>query len=736
VLGAPDPLPADQGEAAPAAPERHGLIRDQDLDEVVPLAGRRVGDYRRNVGTMPVAGGLDWDDLDLTRHGGGMKADPAALRGYWNDAVDKVKAWSPEQAAALEKYFTDHPEVGPGTPEFWDNALKQLDRARYWYEISTRKFQNEGLDTYPQNARLTFNTLAATSPNAEPEPNLRRTVSVLSEHQQQLPSATDLLTPGSVRQAFQAGTSAPKVGNFGGTFAHIAGIDDKPPISVNDRQVAEIHGINREELAKNPALYGVLSHFYQNFRDGENAARPGVATGEENPFESWQLQALGWTQNRADKREAKAGEAGIDDYAQVIDRLKGVLNNAGIDTRRGLFSRDVLAQPLVPDLMSTTRRMFLDTPIATVETGSTMHPEGARAAELFGQLPRDGSGWADTARAAYEAIQRRAMRRLTSAGEGYSVLDRLAAPIVGAPVQIRRVDTQGGWGHFAGDFSPNVRIPMWATVTGRGRAPGAEDLKSGDRIILEPRHIKPLLAALGQDLQQRANVASLFRERTPEEAAGPTPPDTFSVFLPEFGTGRTPVEQLDQFGRNLGRYLNIARGPTGTLADINPNEQPLPASDITQAADRAFGAVPYRLIARRYDSHYLVHQDEPDAQDDGVRLSRGEEPLSYDWHLNNFWDQAHADDQLPRRDDTRGVRGADWTAQSRRRDFDAARAEVRAIADQARAETADWIKKYERRIGQAEPRGEPLKGPPGALSAAQQYAQPPPAAAFGPGAAL
>lgn len=715
----------------PEQEERRGLVRTVDLDQLIPPAERRIGAWRPNVGTLPESGGPDWDDLDLTRRGDGRKSDPEALQHYWDDAVERVKSWSPEQRAALDKYFVDHPEVGPGTPEFWDEALKQSDRARYWYEVSTRKMQHEGLDRYPEDAQTAFNVLAGTSGNSEPEPNMRRTLGVLAERQRQIPVATDLMLPGAVRAAFQSGSGGAKYGNFARTFGHIAGLDPTAPVSVNDRQVAAIHGIDRNELAKNPALYGVLSHFYQNLRDGENAARAGeIVSGAANPYESWQLQALGWTQQRADKRAAKAGEEGVDDYAQVVDRLKNQLEGAGIDTRPGLFSREVLGHPMVPDLMSSTRRMFLDVPVATVETGTTMTPQGQRASELLAQLPRDGQPWADTARAAYEAIQRRAMRRLGSAPEkSNSVLERLAAPLVGVPVEMRRIDSQGGFGHFEGDVSPNMRIPMMAKITGRGRGSGAEGLSAGDRIAFSPEHINALLGALGHDLGQRAMAASRFRELTDAEAAAGIPADTWSVFLPEEGErGRTPIEQLDAFGRRLGLGLNIARGPTGTLADINHHPDwgrptPLTQAEVIEAANEAFGAAPARIIARRYNSHYLVHPNTPDAVADPTQ--------SYDWHLNNFWSGVHAGDQRPSRDEAGRVRAPDWDAGRRLGDFEGAREEVRGIAAKQRAETQAWIDKYERRITRAAPRGQPLTGPPpegpgGALAANAQLPQPPP----------
>src|SRR5215831_10184746 len=107
----------------PTAARRRGLMKFTDLDEVVPINTRRAGRYIRGVGTLPAAGGGDWDDLDLKRPMDGMKSDPALLQQHWDAAVARVKGWSPETDAVLTKYLADHPKVGPGSPEFWQRAL-------------------------------------------------------------------------------------------------------------------------------------------------------------------------------------------------------------------------------------------------------------------------------------------------------------------------------------------------------------------------------------------------------------------------------------------------------------------------------------------------------------------------------------------------------------------------------------------------------------------------------------
>lgn len=689
--GAAAPEPGDLGgqpvEHDPFAPEtaapapRKGLIQLSDLDQVLPEEHRRVGSYQHEVGTKPVEGGLDWDDLDMTKKGSGIHITPERLQQAWDDAREHIGNWSPEQKEALDKYFADHPEIGPGSHEFWNQALSLPDLARYWYEISTRAMQKEGLENQPpEDGRLAFRVLAGTSPNAEPQPNMRRTLGVLSEHVQNKPSSIDLTTPGSVRMAFGPGLGAPKIGNFAGTFEHIAGLNDKAPLSVNDRQVADIHKIDREDFAKNPALYGMVSQFYQNLRDAENAARPGVAAGTENPLESWQLQAPGWVQVRGEKREGKAGEEGYDDYAQVIKREKQRMEDAGIDTSPGIFSREVLSHPDVPNLMSGTRQRYLESPIATVETMSKMTPEGLQASELLPRLKGIDEPWARKAQDAFEGIQRRAMRALAT-GSKNSVVSKLVSAVLGAPAEVSRIDSTG-YGQFEGDTSPNMRIPMWARVPVKGS-------KATQVVSLNDDEIHPVLAALGHDLGQKAMAAARFR--TIDPSADPlVMPQTYSVFLPERDRAPTPIDQLHQFGRSLALPLNIQRGPTGTLADINIGgfEGAAPShAEVVAAANQAFGDAPFHTIARDYSSHYLTHPEHTDPN----------QP-SYDTHLADFWDRQHALDQAPRADDPRGIRRADWDAARRLSDFESARSRAREIAAAQQGDIRAWLDKYADRL--------------------------------------
>ena len=673
----------------PAAAARTGLMRNSDLETFLPVADRRVGPYQPGVGMTPVAGGTDWPDLDMSQKMNGMKASPEDLQKAWDDAVAKVKSWSPEQSQALDDYLKANKDVGPNTHDFWNGALSQEQASRYWYELGARHFQNEGLSD-PEDFKTAVQVAAATSPSAQPLQNLKRTIGVLAENQQGLPVNTDLIQPGAVRMAMTTGLEGPKTGNYTNTFSHIAGADDHPPISVNDRQAAAIHNIDPEELAKNPGLYGLMSSFYQNLRDAENAARPGVAAGTENPFETWQLQAPAWTWQRALKTDTKAGAENFDDYRQVAENnIKPMLAANGVDVSNGLYSPEVLNDPRVPDLLSPARKQYVASPTATVETATVQTPEGKAATDLLGRLPSgpDAPSWANQARYGYERVQRNSMDALSSSGKSPSVISQLVAPIVGDKrAAVSRIDNTG-WGTYQGDINPNMRIPMMAYG------------KNG-RQTLTPDQIRPVLSALGEAFQQDAVPAAHFERIDPSQAF--TPPAAYSVFVPETGPNatQTTTQQLMQFRAGMGDHeMSVSRAPNGTLIDIHPaftadGTVPPQLSQIQTAGNAAFGQGKYDAIDKNYTSHYITQPN-------------------YEQHISDFWAGEGNGNATPLPYNDRGrVSGSSWSTEQRASDFEAARQKARDIAQQQRGATQQWIAKWQPKLEQYEQnpkRGRQLK---------------------------
>lgn len=741
----PGVSPQDLPEPAPEpSPQRRGLIQNRDLDALFPEHERAVGPWKEGHGTVPVHPDYDdWLDMDMTKPGAGIHMTREQYQKAWDDAFDWVRSFSPEQRAKVDEYFRDHPETRPASYEDEDRALRLPARARYWYELSSRGMAAEAPNMPPRHITQFYNLVSGTSPQAEPWDNYRRALGAMSEHYQRLPIATDIIQPGLVRKlAFgPEDPDAPKTGNFAGTFDYIGGYRSRPTLSTNDRQVAKRLNINPEFLASNPWMYAGVSKFYQNYRDAENSANPDIRAGRDNPYETWQLQAPGWV----DTRNQDLGAEGIernDDYLHVQDRLKPMLEAAGIDTKPGLLSHEVLSQPNLPDLVSTSRPYYLRSPMMTLETATTRTPEGRRAADIFNQLPSgEDVAFARQARAKYEALQRRSMRELTNTAGGKrpSVIEDLASAALGQKVGMSRSDTRA-WGTYrdeAGNeqISPNLRMPMWAVLKTNG-----PHGKGGDRITLPDDVTRLVLSAIGDAGYQEASAASRFRTLQPGELAPGAEAPTYSVFLHEHDRPQVDIDRIHELGRQLGAPLSISRGPNGTLVDIHPFAvQPLTNRGVIEAAGQVFPDVDHRVIGKEYSSYYMQHPEVLETPE-----ARADPTKSYQAAHDAFWQQepARAASWQPSDDVSRGVRTYYRDASRRASDFAAAKDAARAIFDAQRTRSAAWSDEYEPRLEayRANPaaggrvvRRRPaasdiaaLAAAPGGPSTSAQFPQPPP----------
>ncbi len=101
----------------------------------------------------------------------------------------------------------------------------------------------------------------------------------------------DLMQRASARTPLSPeGLGGLKIGSFSGEFQRIAGLQDVPSLSTNDRQVLAYMGIkDQNAFIQEPWLYPFLSKFHNLLRDAENEARPGVAAGLETLLESRQI---------------------------------------------------------------------------------------------------------------------------------------------------------------------------------------------------------------------------------------------------------------------------------------------------------------------------------------------------------------------------------------------------------------------------------------------------------------
>jgi hypothetical protein len=108
-----------------------------------------------------------------------------------------------------------------------------------------------------------------------------------------------------------------------------------------------------------------------------------------------------------------------------------------------------------------------------------------------------------------------------------------------------------------------------------------------------------VLAALGLDLNQDIMAASRFTHAAPEQA------QTYSVFIPETGTG-VRSDHTSAFASLMGSDypINVSRTATGTLIDLNIVEGAASPSlkNVQTAADKPFTQYDTVIYPRKHDS--------------------------------------------------------------------------------------------------------------------------------------
>jgi hypothetical protein len=572
----------------------------EDLDQRIPEQVRAVSpDPTRTLAGQP------FHSLDLNQPGEGFlplrelgsKAANQTIQQMWHDAVNESEAGGGTTAAkAVQQTGARPPDA-----QFWDDSFSLPQRARYWYELSGESFTGKHVDLPPEMQPAFIDAVAGTSGGVEPRPNLQRAIGIASENLQNTPVMTDLRDPVSARNALnpeEKNLQSLKYGSFSGTMQYTSGLSPKPPLTTNDVQVAKMFGIKGSDIGKNPVLYEVLSRFFLKMRDAQNQE---LAPGAQ-PWETWQMQAPAWVNQRIIDNPAKASQ--YDDYSQVFPGIIQKLANAGVPTPGGRITTDTLLDPRTPDLMSGTRQQFLGTPVATAEVASKLTPQGSQAADLYGQLQQldPGISWVQKAKARYLQIQRNmmqdlAMRTKTPDGkEVPSVISQLMSEIAGRKVDVSRLDWNG-YGTFEGEMNPNLRIPM----TGRA--------SSGEWINLDKPQREAFLATLGADTQQAAMAASHF-EAVPHGGT----PDTYSVWLNRYD-GVVDHQAITNFSKQIGYPVNVSQYPNGVLVDVNIggfDTRPT-LEQVRNAAKGTFGSDPsvkdVGIVARKYDSDYVDGSD-------------------------------------------------------------------------------------------------------------------------------
>lgn len=463
-----------------------------------------------------------------------------------------------------------------------DGAMKLSNRARYWYELSSTGFR-EMVSAPAAVVEKLIDVVAATSGGKEPKQNLRDAVAVLSQHMRGEPVTVGQRDPASITSALSdKPIESHKFGNFSQTMQATSGLRDGVPLPTIDLQMAKWFGMQPEEVHSNPVMYETLARFVMKVRDMQNELLP---KGEQ-PYESWQVQALAWVQQR--------GTSDPDDYAMHMPGMIADLQKAGVPVKDGKLTVEALMDPRTSEVLAPTSKSVGRARTATLETRTKLTESGARAADVYDSLAGRNEPWARKARAEYEAIQRRTMRALGNKRDtgkktrGPSVLSDLFSAIVGKRGEVTRIDTNG-FGTFEAEASPNMRIPLVATGSGN------------QKIALSDEQRAYLLAVLGKDLKQAASAASQF------DTVELGQHDTFSLLVRRYDNEDISPADLENLERKIGRPLNYSKAPNGWLIDINiGGYDPLTDVNVVQsAASEVFPEGDVIAIPRKYDSDFI-----------------------------------------------------------------------------------------------------------------------------------
>lgn len=518
----------------------------EDLEKTIPVSERTA---RASTGKRTTVDGGAYLDLDLTQQGQGMLGlTQEDLNKVWEDSVDgTINSEAARQIIAKLK-------MAPKDLAFWDAALKLPDRARYWYEVSAESFESI-LHISKDDMKRFIAIVSATSPQANPMLNMKRAMGVFSQYLSGRPIDMDLIMPGPVEEALRYGElSGLKTGSFAGTMQYIIGLDSKAPLSTNDRQVASSFGIGGNDIANNPILYETLSRFYINLRDTLNAQLPPGA----ELFETWQLQALGWVEERATSNKTDSTRESTDDYLAALQSTnegKGrgvlpILKDAGVLNKDYLTAKD-LKEIDVATVLSNVVAEYRKKQKVTMEIGSPFSDVQLEAASLFAEALKSDPVAVRAYLSTFTSVLRKAglgkndlLSVLSHAVMGGTVkesaLSRIVSPTSAAPYDFS--------GTYEGVVSPNLRIPLPLSMTGKQK--------------------QLFMAVLGKAWKQDSVAHSRFAEEGDIE--------TRSVFVNTSEQLGETSEVFSQFANALpeGYGVTIEKVPNGYILNVLPKFLP------------------------------------------------------------------------------------------------------------------------------------------------------------------
>lgn len=281
----------------------------------------------------------------------------------------------------------------PPSEAFIHEALRGTNESRFWYEL----FSEGGAKKYlrglsPKEMEAFFNMISATSQNTKVLENMSRTLSATAEGiQGKKGFITDFLDKGPIGRAITGAISGGdrlKTSNFVDTMLYLSGLKKVIPGPTIDVIMNNMFG-GKKGAAVNGADYETVSKFLslQAKRLNKNL-KPG-----EEPFQTWQLQALYWM-NRDVIKNAPAHVVGT--FEEAFVHQIGELKKFGIKVpsdKNGVeyIDRNVLNHPsFTYAVRGVTAKEFADSSFMTAEMNTLLTPQGKRARELAAEARATG----------------------------------------------------------------------------------------------------------------------------------------------------------------------------------------------------------------------------------------------------------------------------------------------------------------------------------------------------------
>jgi hypothetical protein len=543
----------------------------EDLEKAIPLKDRVVS---KNPTRM--VDGKPFSQANISKSGVGFlpikkygeEDAQGMINKFWLDSIN-------ESGGQYIKDLVDSLGAKPPTVDFINRALSLPELYRYWYEISGETVANLPLPNEIQKTLLDL--ISATSLLTKPLPNAQRAIGALAEVLQGKPIETDIISLKPVQDALRnPDLETLKFGNFAGTMKYVSGMTDKAPITTNDRQVAFAFDMEANDFAKNPAMYEVVSRFYNKLRDAQNALLPK----KSQPYEAWQMQALTWVEQRGDNTSFNTKTS--DDYQQAIQAITKILKEEGIPLVDGKISMITLLDKRVPKILSQTMERFQNALKATIESNTLLNTEGAEANNEYANLQNVDKPWSKNLQKEFLRIQRRVFEDLSSKG----VLNDFASAIIGRRINISRIDTTSR-GTFESNLSPNMRVPLVGS------------LSENKPYTLNTEEAEVLLAYLGGSLDQAAMAASVFKPSDAKNA------DTFRVLIENKNVTDDEVAALE---KAVGYPLNVFESANGSVVEINVGGYDVMPKlpEVSSAFEDVLGNIPMRAIPTSYESIYIT----------------------------------------------------------------------------------------------------------------------------------